>query len=68
MERWLETTTKEAVKKCAHATCDSYKFVLCVQDPNESFPAFIQLFSSYWDEIMDSDMGQDDKLAVSMFM
>lgn len=39
-----------------------------VCDPTESFPAFIQLFSFYWDEIMDFHMGQNEKLAGRMFM
>lgn len=67
-EGWLKARAKKPINKCAHITGDSYKCVLCVQDANESLPAFIQLFSSYWDEIMDFDMGQDEKLAVSTFI
>lgn len=65
---WLKARAKEPINKCAHITGDSYKRASCVQDANESLQAFTQLFSSYWDEIMDFDMGEDERLAVSTFM
>ena len=46
---WLNGEAKTAITKCARQHNDFSKVILCIQEPKESVPEFIQRFSQVWD-------------------